>query len=59
MAWSEKNWGFRGDVRYYTTRGSDADVFDLNNIGDGDVFRDVELSGISFWKVNAGLAFRW
>lgn len=59
MAWSEKNWGFRGDVRYYATRGSDADVFDLNNIGDGDVFSDIELSGISFWKVNAGLAFRW
>ena len=22
MAWSEKNWGFRGDVRYYRTTSS-------------------------------------
>jgi hypothetical protein len=58
MAWSERNWGFRGDVRYYRT-GSNNDVLDLNNIGDGSVFSRVELSGISFWKANAGLAFRW
>ncbi len=59
MAWSEKNWGFRGDVRYYRTTSNNTDVFDLNNIGDGSVFSRVELSGISFWKANAGLAFRW
>ena len=59
MAWSEKNWGFRGDVRYYRTTSSSSDVLDLNNIGNGDVFTKVELSGISFWKANAGLSFRW
>jgi hypothetical protein len=59
MAWSEKNWGFRGDVRYYRTNGNSTDVFDLNNIGDGSDFLRVELSGISFWKANAGVAFRW
>ena len=59
MAWSEKNWGFRGDVRYYRTTSNNNDVLDLNNIGDGSVFSRVELSGISFWKANAGLAFRW
>jgi opacity protein-like surface antigen len=59
MAWSEKNWGFRGDVRYYRTSSNNTDVLDLNNIGDGSVFSRVELSGISFWKANAGLAFRW
>ena len=58
MAWSEKNWGFRGDVRYFKTGSNDTDVFDLNNI-DGDAFTRVELSGISFWKANAGIAFRW
>jgi len=58
MAWSEKNWGFRGDVRYFKTGSNDTDVFDLNNIN-GDVFTRVELSGISFWKANAGLSFRW
>jgi hypothetical protein len=59
MAWSEKNWGFRGDLRYYRTTNNNNDVFDLNNIGNGDVFTRVELSGISFWKANAGLSFRW
>jgi hypothetical protein len=59
MAWSEKNWGFRGDVRYYATNSHNADVFDLNNIGDGSAFTDIELSGIRFWKANAGVAFRW
>ena len=59
MVWSESNWGFRGDVRYYRTTSSDAGVLiDLNNI-DADLFRRVELSGISFWKANAGLSFRW
>jgi opacity protein-like surface antigen len=58
MAWSEKNWGFRGDLRYYRTTSS-SDVLDLNNIGNGDVFTRAELSGISFWKANAGISFRW
>jgi hypothetical protein len=59
MAWSERNWGFRGDVRYYRTTSNNTDVLDLSNIGDGSIFSRVELSGISFWKANAGLAFRW
>jgi hypothetical protein len=61
MAWSEKNWGFRGDVRYYATTSNNNDLtdFDLDNIGDGSNFSRVELAGISFWKVNAGLSFRW
>jgi hypothetical protein len=59
MAWSEKNWGFRGDVRYYATNSHNTDVFDLNNIGDGSDFTQIELSGLRFWKANAGVAFRW
>ena len=59
MAWSEKNWGFRADVRYYKTGGNDADVFDIDDIGDGSLFSRVELSGLSFWKANAGIGFRW
>ena len=59
MAWSEKNWGFRGDVRYYATNSHNTDaVFDLNNIDEVEFTRR-ELSGISFWKANAGVAFRW
>lgn len=59
MAWSEKNWGFRGDIRYYRTTTNNNDVFDVNDIGNGDVFTRVELSGIHFWKANAGVSFRW
>jgi len=59
MAWSEKNWGFRGDLRYYRTGSNNTDVFDSNNIGDGALFSRVELSDISFWKANAGVSFRW
>ncbi len=60
MAWSEKNWGFRGDLRYYrTSTNSPGDNFDLNNIGDGSDFTRLELAGISLWKANAGIAFRW
>lgn len=59
LAWSEKNWGFRGDLRYYRATSQGADTFDLNNIGNGDDFVQVELGGVSFWKANAGLAFRW
>lgn len=59
MAWSEKNWGFRGDLRYYRSTSSGTDAFDVNNIGTGDDFTLAELSGISFWKANAGIAFRW
>ena len=59
MAWSEKNWGFRGDVRYYATGSNNADgVLDLNNIDEVE-FTRLELSGIRFWKANAGVAFRW
>ena len=59
MAWSEKNWGFRGDVRYYATNSHNTDaVFDLNNIDEVE-FTRLELSGIRFWKANAGVAFRW
>lgn len=60
MAWSEKNWGFRGDLRYYKTSTNDpGNNFDLNDIGDGTEFTRLELAGISFWKANAGIAFRW
>jgi opacity protein-like surface antigen len=60
MAWSEKNWGFRGDVRYYKTSTNDpGNNFDLNDIGDGTDFTRLELAGMSFWKANAGIAFRW
>jgi opacity protein-like surface antigen len=60
MAWSEKNWGFRGDLRYYATNSHNADIVDLNlNNIDTVEFTRLELSGIRFWKANAGVAFRW
>jgi hypothetical protein len=59
MAWSEKSWGFRGDIRYYKSRGDDTAVFDTNNIGNGTEFAKLALAGTSFWKANMGIAFRW
>jgi hypothetical protein len=59
MAWTPKNWGFRGDVRYYKTSSNENETFDINNLGDGSDFARLELSGLSFWKANAGIAFRW
>jgi hypothetical protein len=47
-------------VRYYATNSHNADVvdLDLNNIDEVE-FTRLELSGIRFWKANAGVAFRW
>ena len=59
MAFSEKNWGFRADLRYLRTTSNDVDIFDINDIGDGDIFTDVALSGLSMWKGNFGLSYRW
>lgn len=60
MAWSEKNWGFRGDLRYYATNSHNADIVDLDlNHIDTVEFTRLELSGIRYWKANAGIAFRW
>jgi len=60
MAWSEKNWGFKGDVRYYKTgTNNPGNNFDLDHIGDGSDFTRLELAGLSFWKANAGIGFRW
>jgi hypothetical protein len=50
-------WGFRGDVRYYrTTVDNNLDLVDL---GTGSTFTNAVLSGLSFWKANVGVAFRW
>jgi len=50
-------WGFRGDVRYYrATTNNNVDLIDL---GTGDVFTQGVLSGLRFWKANAGVAYRW
>lgn len=59
MAFSESNWGFRADLRYFRTTGNSTDVFDIDNIGDGSIFTRVQLSGLSFWKANAGVSFRF
>jgi hypothetical protein len=48
-------WGLRGDVRYYKATTE-------NNISDttiGGLFLHQELSGLSFWNANFGVAFRW
>jgi hypothetical protein len=59
LAWSQKNWGIRADMRYYKTTSNNSDIFDENNIGDGSAFTKVVLNGMSFWKANVGVGFRW
>jgi len=49
------SWGLRGDVRYYKATTDD-------NLNDGTIeglFFQRELSGLSFWNANFGIAFRW
>ena len=50
-------WGFRGDVRYY--RATTDNNVNLVDLGTGDVFTQGVLSGLRFWKANAGVAYRW
>ena len=42
-------WGLRGDVRYFKATSQDNPV----------EFFQQELSGLSFWNANFGVAFRW
>jgi len=49
--------GFRGDVRYYRTSVDNVNLADA--IGDGQLFTQGALSGLAFWKVNIGVAFRF
>jgi hypothetical protein len=48
------HWGVRGDVRYYRAHGDDPENLDTTT----DVAKSL-LTGLSFWRANAGLAFRF
>ena len=47
--------GFRGDLRYYKTTVDDVP----NSTSPQGLISQSILSGLAFWKVNAGVAFRW
>jgi hypothetical protein len=47
-------WGLRADVRYYR-----ATTNNNNDITVNGIFLQRELSGLSFWNANFGVAFRW
>jgi hypothetical protein len=49
------NFGFRADVRHYHA-GSEEN---LSATTPADVVTEALLSGLSFWRANAGIAFRW
>ena len=51
------SWGFRGDIRYY--RSSTVSNLDVINDTVENIFARDSLSGLSFWKANVGVAFRW
>jgi opacity protein-like surface antigen len=48
------NVGFRGDIRYYQAS-DNADTVTLP----ADALTDTILSGVEFWRANAGVALRW
>jgi len=48
-------WGLRADVRYFKATTNDA----LADVALVDLFTERQLSGISFWNANFGVAFRW
>ncbi len=50
-------WGARGDIRYYNTSTNDPGK---NLTGTpSDTFTQALLSGLSFWRGNLGVAYRW
>jgi len=50
-------WGFRGDIRYYrSTSNNNIDL--LTDTPEG-IFAQEVLDGLSFWKANVGVAYRW
>jgi hypothetical protein len=50
-------WGIRGDVRHY--RASTFDAEKLNNGTFANDFTQALVSGLTFWRANLGLAYRW
>jgi len=47
--------GFRGDVRYFRT----PSVNTLSSSTAADQFTEALMSGLHFWRANAGIAFNW
>jgi hypothetical protein len=51
-------WGIRGDIRHYRSS-----TFDQDKLQNGPTFADDYtqslLSGLTFWRANLGVAFRW
>jgi hypothetical protein len=48
-------WGLRADVRYFkASTGNNTSDTTLNGL-----FLHRDLSGLSFWNANFGVAFRW
>jgi hypothetical protein len=48
-------WGVRADVRYYDAARFDTEKL-TNNVND---FTQALVSGLTYWRANLGLAFRW
>jgi len=48
-------WGVRADVRYYDASTFESDKLN-NNVND---FTQALVSGLTYWRANLGLAFRW
>jgi len=53
-------WGVKGDVRYFRAFTDDNNVSTVTNVnGSTTTTIDSSLPGLTFWRANIGLAFRW
>jgi len=48
-------WGIRGDIRYYHASAFETEKL-TNNVND---FTQALVSGLTFWRANLGVAYRW
>ena len=56
MAFADRRWGVRGDVRYF--RGSSNNTFTSDETREVVVTRSL-LSDLGLWHGTLGLAYRW
>jgi hypothetical protein len=56
MAFANRRWGVRGDVRYF--RGSSNDTFTSDETRELRVTQSL-LSDLGLWHGTLGLAYRW
>ena len=54
MAFANKGWGVRGDIRYFRARTDDS-----FSGSPSDQFFESVASGLSYWNASGGISYRW